>query len=243
MLRSTAPLKGLGLALPYSRPRQQLGRLRRVAPKRRSAARLAAHNSTAAGSNNNDDPLPPRPNPPSIAGLRGEELIRTLDRFLAEEAAYKRAVQRRSAPAEARKAASVPPLPPAPTPPLACLAAEWPPVADSTLPENSAARTAVAEAAAAAAVAFARAALGHEAAAEAAYQAAATKPASALSSAGEEWLRAGAAWRKAFDSLAAARRAQPGAGIAEEAAAEVEAAQRFKRQLRGLPGRVADEFP
>ncbi len=215
-----------------------------MAPKRRSAARLAAHDSTAAGSSDyNDDPLPPRPTLPPITGLSGEERIRTLDRFIAEDNAYKRAVQRRSARAEARKAASVPPRPPAPTPPLACMAAEWPPVADSTLPEDSAARTAVAEAAAAAAVAFANAAVGFEAAAEAAYEAAATQPASALLSAGEQWLRAGAAWRKSFESLGAARRAQPGAGVVEQAAAEVEAARQFKHQLRRLPGRVTDDLP
>ncbi|KAL4424772.1 hypothetical protein ABPG77_000812 [Micractinium sp. CCAP 211/92] len=89
----------------------------------------------------------------------------------------------------------------------------------------------------------ASAAVGLEAAAEAAFEAAGTKPASAVSSAGDEWLRAAEAWRKAFDSVQAARRAQPGAAVVDEAAAHVEAARRFKRQLRGLPGRVAEDLP
>ncbi len=163
---------------------------------------------------------------------------------MAEKRAYERAVERRNARklAKARKAAGAASQPPAP-PPLACLAANWPKVARNKLPTDSAARAAVAEAAAAAAVAFAGAAVGHEAAAEAAYEAAAMQPASALSSAGEQWVRAGAAWRKAFESLGAAQRAQPEAPVVIQAAAEVEAARQFKRQLPGLLGRVAEDSP
>ncbi len=252
MLRSAPLSRVLRTAWPSTRPgpRQQPGGLRLNAPERRRIRRLAAQGSTPSDSDflydsyDSDDDLPPPPTPfdPSLCDLL--ELKQKADRFIAELEAYERAVERRHTRklAKARKAAGAAPRPSAP-PPLASLAAEWPPVSDSTLPGDSAARASVAEAAAAAAVAYAAAAVGHEAAAEAAFEAAGTKPASAVSSAGDEWLLAGAAWRKAFDSLQAARRAQPGAAVVDEAAAHVEAARRFKRQLRGLPARVAEDLP
>lgn len=257
MLHSAPLSRVLGTAWPSTRPglRQQLGSLRLNAPERRRIRRLAAKGSTPSDgdflydSYDSDDELPP---PTTFDTSLSDifELDQEADRFLAEVKAYDRAVERRRARqlAKARKAAGTalqPPEPPAPPvpPPLASLAAEWPPVSDSSLPGDSAARASVAEAAAAAAVAYAAAAVGHEVAAEAAFEAAGTKPASAVSSAGDEWLHAGAAWRKAFDSLRAARRAQPGAAVVEQAAAEVEAARRFKHQLRGLPGRLAGDLP
>ncbi|KAL4424777.1 hypothetical protein ABPG77_000817 [Micractinium sp. CCAP 211/92] len=251
VLRTTLQRRGSPPAW-YSRlrSRQQLVGSRLAAPKRLHIGRLVGQPSTPSDSDyqyhsyDSDDELPPPPTPfdPSLCDI--VELKQKADRFIAELEAYDRAMDRRHARelAKARKASGASPGPSAP-PPLTSLAAEWPPVSDSTLPEDSAARASVAEAAAAAAVAFAGAAVGHEAAAEAAYAAAATQPASSLSSAGEEWLRAGAAWRKAFESLAAARRAQPGSLVVEEAAGEVEAARRFKHQLRGLPGRVAEDLP
>lgn len=209
-------------------------------PGRRSASRLAALDGTPAGSGDEDDVLPPPPAVPEVRGLSVHEMHRNVMAWSAEMDAWTSAVERHEARAKARKKTGAPSQRSPALPPLACLAAEWPPVSDSTLPEAGAARTAAAEATAAAAVAFAGAAVGHEAAAEAAYAAAATQPAAALAVAGEEWMRAGAAWRKAFEALEAAQRAQPGAGVVEEAAAEVEAARRFKRQLRGLRGRVAE---
>lgn len=187
--------------------------------------------------------LPPEPTPPDLDDdITTDEMLRRVDRFVAERDAYWAALDRHEARQKAHEAAGASPRQPV-TPPLTCLAMEWPPEAASKVPQSNLARAAAAEANAAAAIAFAGAAVGHEAAAEAAFAAAATQPAPALAAAGEEWLRAGAAWRKAFESLEAAQRAQPGAAVVEQAAAEVEAAHRFKCQLRGLPGRVAEDLP
>lgn len=233
MLRPAAALRTPAWAWPQ--PRHQPGSSR-LPPGRRRAHRLAAHHG-APGAGDDDDELPPPPTPmPRLADLPAEEVLLHVERWAAEKKAYDRALERRRRRAEARKAAGAPPPP---LHPLASLAAAWPPAADSTLPASTTARSAAAEAMAAAAVAFAGAAVGHEAAARAA---AATQPASSLEAAGEEWLRAGTAWRKAFQSLEAAQRAQPEAAAVLDAAVQVEAAHRFSRQLRGLPSPVADDL-
>ena len=240
MLRSPALCRAPGQACPSSWSRHRPASSRLAAPVRRGAHRLAAaRGGTPAGGSDDDDVLPPEPTPPDLRGITGDELVRRVRRQLAELDAYERAVERYKARQKAREAPRQPPA----LPPLACLAAEWDPVADSTLPEVTSARAAAAEAAATAAVAFADAAVGHEAAAEAAHAAAARLPAPALAAAGEEWLRASAAWRKASESLEAARRAQPGARVVQDAAAQVEAARRFKGQLRSLPSLEAEDLP
>lgn len=85
--------------------------------------------------------------------------------------------------------------------------------------------------------------MGHEAAGDAAYATAATQPASALGAAGAEWLRTSVAWRQAFESLEAAQRAAPGSEVVQGAAAQVEAARRFKRQMHGLSSGAAEDAP
>ncbi|KAL4451961.1 hypothetical protein ABPG75_007623 [Micractinium tetrahymenae] len=85
-------------------------------------------------------------------------------------------------------------------------------------------------------MAWASAAVGHEAAAEAAEQRAATQPAAEQSAAAAEWRRAAAAWRAAYDDLEAAQQACPDAEAVRRAAAAVDAARRFKRQRRSLEG-------
>ena len=223
-------------AWPLSAARHK--RIWLVAPGSRRARSLAARDGTPAGGGADDLPRPPTP--PDLDGLDFTEKCARFVRYHAELQAYQQALERRLARYEAKPLQ--PARAPAP-PPLACLAVAWPPAAVSTMPAASAVRTAAAEATAAAAVAFASGALGHEVAAEAAHVAAATQPAAALVSAGEEWLRAGAAWRKAFESLEAAQHAHPGgAGALGGAAAEVEAAQRFKRELRGACSRTAEDL-
>ena len=227
-------------APPSPQRRNQRAASRLAAPGRRCVRRLAVPDRWRPGGDD-DGELPPRPRIPNIFGISSDERRRLLDRYYAEEDAYWRAVERREARAQARKAVGAqPPHAPAATP-SASLAAAWPPVENSTLPAAMEARAGAAEAAAAAAVAFASAAVGHEAAGDAAYAAAAMQPASAMGAAGTEWLRASAAWRKAFESLEAAQRAAPGSEVVQEAATQVEAARRLKRQLHGISSGAAED--
>lgn len=148
------------------------------------------------------------------------------------EASDPEAAARLAAPvptSEANGTAQPPALSPSSPP-----AAAWPPPPADMVPAAACARSAAAAAAAAPAVAFASAAAGHEAAAEAAQAAAASQPATAMARAGEEWMRAAAAWRSAYDALAVARQAQPGLAAVVEAEAALQAAEQFKRQRRDV---------
>ena len=125
-----------------------------------------------------------------------------------------------SAPAKRAAPAAPPPVGPCPDSP-------------SPVPGTAGTRAAAAEASAAAAIAWASAAAGHEAAAHAAAQRTENQPAAHAAAAADEWGRAAAAWRAAHDALDAAGQADPGSEAVQRAAAAVEAARAFRRQLQG----------